>query len=297
MNNSKVTCISIRKVQTLLVAILLTACDSSVDFSTISSDDTRSAPGGITYTLHLNGVPQNIASEIATSMREAVDFYNQHGNFNKSLNVYYVSSVPTAQAGYSGSISFGGYRNTRAAIHEIAHTLGVGTTSQYRDRVRNRQWTGSAANRLIASYDGNGTVVRTDGTHFWPYGLNYDNEDSTQNRLRHVKIVQAMQCDMGLGACSGSNPVTPIQTASRTSIAGNNKTITNRASGKVLDAYGSSNGANAQYPVLIWHCTRHGAVTRKFSVCLKQNLAGTSSHLLSPPDNALTPTVPATLPT
>ena len=34
--------------------------------------------------------------------------------------------------------------------------------------------------------------------HFWPYGLNYDNEDGTTNRVRHIKMVSAMRRDMGI---------------------------------------------------------------------------------------------------
>jgi len=50
----------------------------------------------------------------------------------------------------------------------------------------------------IHTFDGPGAVVNSDGTHFWPYGLNYDSEASTENNRRHVLMVAALRRDMGI---------------------------------------------------------------------------------------------------
>lgn len=194
------------------------------------------ARADITYSLHLNGVDSGIATQISNSMAQAVNIYNANGTFDKHLNVYYSAGVPTAQANYDGVITFGGARNTRVALHEISHTLGIGTYSAYWSLMTGGNWYGPAANALLSGFDGPGSVMHGDSQHMWPYGLNYDSEDSNTNRIRHVAIVQAMRCDMSIGPC--------IDDGGTVSIEGNNKTIVNRASGRVLDAYGNSNGAN-----------------------------------------------------
>ena len=50
----------------------------------------------------------------------------------------------------------------------------------------------------IHTFDGPGAVGNSDGTHFWPYGLNHDSESSTENNRRHVLMVAALRRDMGI---------------------------------------------------------------------------------------------------
>ncbi len=152
----------------------------------------------ITYTLHLSGVDEGIRTQIETSMAEAVGLYNQYGSFNKNLNVYYSSGVPTAQANYDGVITFGGSRNSRVAMHEILHTLGVGTYWAWGNNLSGGVWTGQYANALIQEFDGAGAEVHGDKDHFWPYGLNYDSEDGKLVRVRTIRMAAALVSDMGL---------------------------------------------------------------------------------------------------
>lgn len=42
------------------------------------------------------------------------------------------------------------------------------------------------------------THLRADRMHFWPYGLNFDNESDKKSDLRHVKMVEAARKDMGI---------------------------------------------------------------------------------------------------
>lgn len=132
---------------------------------------------------------------ITSSMNEAVAVYNRYGVFQKHVTATYNPGVPTAQANYDGWIEFGSQYNTRTALHEIAHALGTGT---YRP-LNGGPWAeDSAAGRLEKVYDGRAAVLSTGGTHFWPYGLNYDNEDGPAARERHTRLVAAMRFDMGI---------------------------------------------------------------------------------------------------
>ena len=153
----------------------------------------------ITYTLIEPWTwPADIRNQIENSIAEAVGLYNQHGSFNKHLNIRFTTwPGVTAEANFNGDLTFGTLRNTRVALHEMAHTLGIGTIWEWGDRMVNGRWTGTHANNQIKIYDGGGAWVYGDKWHFWPYGLNYDNEDGDVNHIRHIRIVAALIADMG----------------------------------------------------------------------------------------------------
>ena len=142
--------------------------------------------------------PADKRAAIVAAMTAAVDLYNANGYFPKTLWANYSPGVPTAQASYSGWIDFGGSIGTRVALHEISHTLGVGTVSQWDTKITSGKWTGTFAINRVKLFDGAAATVSSDGTHFWPYGLNYDTEDGTTNRVRHIKMVSALRRDMGI---------------------------------------------------------------------------------------------------
>jgi hypothetical protein len=145
--------------------------------------------------------PADVRSRIVYAMNGAVAQYNRYGVFRKHVTANYNSGVPTAQANYDGWIEFGGnaaYQNYRTALHEISHTLGVGTTWQWGAKISNGVWTGANGVAQIRAFDGPGANVYSDGTHFWPYGLNYDSEGNTENYRRHVLMVGALRKDMGI---------------------------------------------------------------------------------------------------
>jgi len=156
--------------------------------------------GPLTYKLANGneGWPADIRAQIIYAMDGAVAEYNRYGNFTKALTANYNAGVPTAQAGYSGWIDFGGSRNFRVALHEIAHTLGVGTGPNFCGLTAAGVWTGSNAVWQVRQFDGPSANLNTDCTHIWPYGLNYDNEGGTENFRRHVLIVAALRRDMGI---------------------------------------------------------------------------------------------------
>jgi hypothetical protein len=147
--------------------------------------------------------PADKRNAIIACMNDAVSIYNSYGYFDKHVTANYNAGVPTAQASYSGWIDFGGSIGTRVALHEIAHTLGVGQYGGW----TSGGWWGPAANARIKLYEGQAATIGTSGDHFWPYGLNYDTEDGSIPRERHCKMVSAMRRDMGIVADSDGDGI------------------------------------------------------------------------------------------
>jgi hypothetical protein len=130
---------------------------------------------------------------IENAMRAAVNRYHRYTGANKTIRVYYAPGVPTAEASFNGDLRFGSnraYMTERTAMHEISHTLGVGTTNGFNNRCAANNWPQATA--LLRSFDGQNARINCGGGHFWPYGLNYDNEWSETNANRHVQMVDAM---------------------------------------------------------------------------------------------------------
>ena len=163
--------------------------------------------GALTYSLAGGNEtwPADVRARIIYAMDGAVAQYNRYGYFNKHITVNYNTGVPTAQAGYDGWLEFGAnpaYQQYRTALHETAHTLGVGTTWQWRANLSvptgTGVWIGPNGVAQIHAFDGGAATITSDGTHFWNYGLNYDNEGNTENYRRHVLMLAAFRKDMGI---------------------------------------------------------------------------------------------------
>ncbi|WP_406174572.1 hypothetical protein [Streptomyces canus] len=160
------------------------------------------AAATITWTLERASNPtadQQAAYTLITSaMNAAVARYNNLSDLGKSITVRYDTSVPTADGNLNGTIRFGSnrsYMTERTALHEIAHTIGVGTSSGWSSLGGSGTWTGAQATALVRQFDGSSAKLSTGGGHFWPYGLNYENEFSGTAADRHVQIVAAMVRD------------------------------------------------------------------------------------------------------
>ncbi len=65
-------------------------------------------------------------------------------------------------------------------------------------KLKDGKWTGKQALAQFREFDGEAATLSADRKHFWPYGLNFDNESSMENDVRHVKRVAAMRKDMGI---------------------------------------------------------------------------------------------------
>jgi hypothetical protein len=160
--------------------------------------------GNITYTLVRVDNPtvdqEDAYQKIQSAMDTAVSYYNTYTTITKSLWVSYEPSVSTADGNINGSIRFGSnrsYMNHITAMHEIGHTVGVGTSGKWRQVVVNGIYTGTYATEELKTITGNReSVLKGDGAHFWPYGLNYTSEVKTDADLvNHCKIVNAMKKD------------------------------------------------------------------------------------------------------
>lgn len=155
----------------------------------------------ITWTLERAANPtqdqQTAYNLITTAMNAAVARYNNVSDLGKTITVRYDPGVPTADGNINGTIRFGNrsYMTERTALHEIAHTIGVGTSSGWSSLGGSGTWRGAQATALVKQFDGSGATLSTGGGHFWPYGLNYENEFSSTAANRHVQIVAAMVRD------------------------------------------------------------------------------------------------------
>lgn len=144
-----------------------------------------------------NADQQRAYDLITRAMNAAVSRYNNLSGLTKSITAHYDPNVPTADGNINGTIRFGktGFMTERTALHEISHTIGVGTSGRWRGLGCGGTYNGSRATALVKQYDGQSAVIRCDAQHFWPYGLNQDNEFSQTNADRHVRIVDAMVRD------------------------------------------------------------------------------------------------------
>lgn len=156
--------------------------------------------GNLTYVLvgEPDKWPAKKREAIVEAMDYAIGLYNQHAGFDRKLRVAYNPKVPTADGNINGSIRFGGSIHKRTALHEISHTLGIGTHRKWDRMFKDGKWTGPRGNELVKQFNGPDAVIRGDKSHFWPYGMNYPKESNPKNHVRHVKIVAAMCRDMGV---------------------------------------------------------------------------------------------------
>ena len=159
------------------------------------------ASGAITYTLAKASNPTadqtDAYKRIDAAMKLAVARWSRlSSRTTKSIKVSYTPGVPTAEASYNGDLRFGSdraYMTERTALHEIGHTLGVGQTAGFDSHCASGNW--PTALPLLRSFDGSSAVINCGGGHFWPYGLNYDNEWSETNGDRNVRMITAMIAD------------------------------------------------------------------------------------------------------
>lgn len=160
--------------------------------------------GNVEYHLNKSANPTQDEQEayklITAAMDSAVFLYNKYSDLSKHIEVYYSTGVPTAEASSNGDLRFGKDRNymfVGTAMHEMAHTMGMGTTSDYQRMFKDGVFQGEKAQKVIKEIDGPDAVLKGDSQHFWPYGLNYKSEvHSEQDLINHVKVVNAMYQDI-----------------------------------------------------------------------------------------------------
>jgi hypothetical protein len=136
---------------------------------------------------------------IRAAMDTALSYYNCYTDIEKMLSVSYEPSVPTADGNVNGSKRFGstGSMNHITAMHEISHTVGIGS-SAFQALVMDGIFAGADATAELRGITSNSEdLVHADSQHFWPYGLNYTSEvSSTADLVNHCKMVAAIRQDM-----------------------------------------------------------------------------------------------------
>lgn len=184
-----------------------TKSNSGGDSST-STSGTCPYTGHVSYTLAKESQPtaqqQAAYDKITAAMDTAVRYYNCYTDITKVLNISYVPSVATADGNINGSIRFGSNAsmNKVTAMHEISHTVGIGTASKWSSLLSNGQFTGTNAKAEVAKLpvlDAADGVVHADSQHFWPGGLNYESEGQSEaDLIAHCQMVVAIRKDLGL---------------------------------------------------------------------------------------------------
>ena len=167
--------------------------------------------GHITYTLAKSASPtateQTAYDKIKTAMDKAITYYDCYTSITKSLSVSYVPSVETADGNINGSIRFGSnttYMDYRSAMHEIAHTVGVGQASNWSSFIANGLFTGEHAAAQLNAINATlskplYTELHADTQHFWPYGINQQSEvKSEADLIFHCQMVVSIRQDLGL---------------------------------------------------------------------------------------------------
>jgi hypothetical protein len=161
--------------------------------------------GQISYTLARAAMPSADQSSayalITTAMDGAIAKYNCFTDITRSVRVSYDPGVATADGNVNGAIRFGARASMVmvTAMHELSHVLGVGS-NEFRAKVQNNLFNGARATEQLREITGKpDDVVHSDGTHFWPNGLNYPNEyKSEADAVNHCTMVIAIRADLGL---------------------------------------------------------------------------------------------------
>jgi len=170
-----------------------------------------SPTGHLSYTLAQAAVPtadQADAYKVITcAMDMAVAYYNCNTNITGTVRVSYDTGVATADGNINGSIRFGSsrsYMQCATAMHEIAHTQGIGTAPQWAAHVSGGLFVGTNTAAQLQAINATlakplDTVIHADSMHFWPYGLNYESEATgTDILVDHCEMVVAIRKDLGL---------------------------------------------------------------------------------------------------
>lgn len=151
-----------------------------------------------TMTWHFVGdAPQWKRDQINDSMSWVINQLNTLTDYHGSVRTVYSDGTPTADASFLGQVRFGGQTGRRTALHEMSHWLGSGSVRVFRQRVSANAFNNGITGLRVRSYDGPNGGMGSDGTHFWPYGMNYAREFVEPQRT--IGMVAAQRADMGWG--------------------------------------------------------------------------------------------------
>jgi hypothetical protein len=148
--------------------------------------------GNITYTM-TSGVTGDHRVRIEEAVSSAVNYWNNLTSIRGlHLTVNFGSGTPTAEASYGGWMRFGpnpSFQRTGTALHEMNHTMGVGTHWYWNNTTNSPLkvggvWQGERATRVVRFLENDpNATLRGDATHMWPYGINGAHEDTGSELL------------------------------------------------------------------------------------------------------------------
>ncbi|WP_140486303.1 hypothetical protein [Flavobacterium sp. GSA192] len=156
--------------------------------------------GNFTYSFNQNGADAATVTRIKAAFDLATTYYNNFTSIVKHVTVNYSPGTPTADANFSGWINMGAnasYQKAGTAMHEMAHAVGVGQHSKYTELMKGT-WQGKRANEILQMMTNDpAALVKGDGMHFWPYGVNGAHEDDGSDFLyiMNALILQGMKAD------------------------------------------------------------------------------------------------------
>ncbi len=156
--------------------------------------------GNFTYSFNQNGADAATVTRIKAAFDLATTYYNNFTSIVKHVTVNYSPGTPTADANFSGWINMGSnsaYQKAGTAMHEMAHTVGVGQHSKYTELMKGT-WQGKRANEILQMMTNDASaLVKGDAMHFWPYGINGSWEDDGSDFLyiMNALILQGMKTD------------------------------------------------------------------------------------------------------
>lgn len=157
--------------------------------------------GNFTYSFNPNNADQNTINRIKAAFDLATAYYNNFTSIVKHVTVNYSPGTPTADANFAGWINMGSnaaYQKAGTAMHEMAHTVGVGQHAKYWELMVGGKWQGKRANEILQMMTNDPLAyVKGDNTHFWPYGINGSWEDDGSDSLyiMNALILQGMKAD------------------------------------------------------------------------------------------------------
>ena len=133
-------------------------------------------------------------------MDRAVRFYDEFTvGIVKTDTVFLDPNEETAEGNINGEIHFGPRDiSLRTALHEISHTVGIGTTPPYHRLTVDERFIGKHALAQLRAITGEEhLILHADTWHFWPYGLNNPGEDhSIWDYIDHCRMVSAICQDI-----------------------------------------------------------------------------------------------------
>lgn len=165
---------------------------------------TTPADQKIIYTLNMVEDPTadqlDAYIRLTHSMNTAVEYYNDYSDHQRNVWVNYNPGVATADANIEGWMRFGSnrsYMNVRTCLHELAHTVGIGTSTGFDNLMVDGIWTGPEGNKTVKELTGDpNAVINRYGVHIGPFGLNYDSEGTShEDFVNHCLLLESMRKD------------------------------------------------------------------------------------------------------